>query len=701
MAYPGDPSLDPSVQQRVMTAFAEAVRLFREGHPEGTRTVLRSILEIDPNFQPGQRLATALEGGGPLDLGQLLGELAAAAPADTEGALGRAREAMAQRDFQAALALAQAVLRELPGHAEARQVALAAQQRLRAAGEIDAHIARVEETLSSGMIDEAKSFLGLARDLDPTHPKLAELEHRLQLAGSATGGGTGFEFEVFEHAPEPEETEPAAAAAADEMVIESASEEPAVRAASADFGAPPVAARHEVAGSFSFDGAGPGGGLSFESAQPVSAAAEPAGTETASRIAALLEQGQAAFDARDWQGAIETWSRIFLIDPHNRDAEAGVEQARRCLEESDRLAEHRYYEAREALDQGRRDEARRLGHEVLALQPQHLEAQDLLARLDVPAAAPPLPAAPPPPAPRPVAAPTAADLDEELFRDDFVPARGATLEEGVGPDLEPARAERVAAPRARRRRALPVPLPILGAVAGVIVLLVVVGLLLRGAVFSRDGDTVTGALAEAQQLSQQGRLQEAITLLQSVQDQSEGEQASQLSQRLLDYQRQLKARSAPSQTVDVEPIRQAIAAGQRLRALRLIREGLAQVPGEPALLAQQAVILEYARSLPQLADAQAGRRWETVRTVAGEILEQHADDPEVKRLWENATFNLAVTQLRKYQVAQAQALLGELVAATGDEEAARVQKFAASYLSRPTDPRYQIYVGNIELRIAD
>jgi tetratricopeptide (TPR) repeat protein len=701
MAYPGDPSLDPSVQQRVMTAFAEAVRLFREGHPEGTSTVLRSILEIDPNFQPGQRLAAALEGGGPLDLGQLLGELAAAAPADTEGALGRAREAMARRDFQAALALAQAVLRELPGHAEARQVALAAQQRLRAAGEIDAHIARVEETLSSGMIDEAKSFLGLARDLDPTHPKLAELEHRLQLAGSATGGGTGFEFEVFEHAPEPEETEPAAAAAADEMVIESASEEPAVRAASADFGTPPVAARHEVAGSFAFDGAGPGGGLSFESAQPVSAAAEPAGTETASRIAALLEQGQAAFDARDWQGAIETWSRIFLIDPHNRDAEAGVEQARRCLEESDRLAEHRYYEAREALDQGRRDEARRLGHEVLALQPQHLEAQDLLARLDVPAAAPPLPPTPPPPAPRPVAAPAAADLDEELFRDDFVPARGATLEEGLGPGLEPARGARAAAPRARRRRALPVPLPILGAVAGVIVLLVVVGLLLRGAVFSRDGDTVTGALAEAQQLSQQGRLQEAITLLQSVQDQSEGEQASQLSQRLLDYQRQLKARSAPSQTVDVEPIRQAIAAGQRLRALRLIREGLAQVPGEPALLAQQAVILEYARSLPQLADAQAGRRWETVRTVAGEILEQHADDPEVKRLWENATFNLAVTQLRKYQVAQAQALLGELVAATGDEEAARLQKFAASYLSRPTDPRYQIYVGNIELRIAD
>jgi tetratricopeptide (TPR) repeat protein len=705
MTYPGDPSLDPSVQQRVMTAFAEAVRLFREGHPEGTRTVLRSILEIDPNFQPGQRLANALEGGGALDLGQLLGELAAAAPSDTEGALGRARAAMAGRDFQAALSLAQAVLRELPGHAEARQIALTAQQRLRAAGEIDAHIARVEETLSAGMIDEARSFLGLARGIDPTHPKLAELEHRLELAGPAAGG-TGFEFEVFEHVPGPEETETAAAAeaAGAEMVVERASEEPATRAAAADFGTPPVAAKAGAAGGFSFDGTGSEGGLQFESAPAaVGMPAAGAASESADRIAALLEQGQAAFDESDWQGAIETWSRVFLIDPHNRDAEAKVEQARRCLEESDRLAEHRFYEAREAFDQGRRDDARRLAKEVLVLQPAHLEAQDLLARLDVPTAAPPPPSAPPPPPPPPVAAaaPTAADLDEELFRDDFVPARGASIEEGLGAGLEPARAGRAGVAQPRRRRALPVPLPILGAVAGLIILLVVVGMALRRGVFSSGDDAVTRALAQAEQLSQQGRLQEAITVLQSMQDQSEGEHAARLSQRLLDYRSQLKAKSAPTQTVDVEAIRQAIASGQRLKALRLIREGLNQVPGEPALLAQQVVLTEYARTLPQLADAQTGRRWETVRTLAADILKQHPDDPEVTRLWENATFNLAVTQLRKYQVASAHTLLDELVKATNDEEAARVQKFAASYLSRPTDPRYNIYVGNIELRIAD
>jgi hypothetical protein len=190
-------------------------------------------------------------------------------------------------------------------------------------------------------------------------------------------------------------------------------------------------------------------------------------------------------------------------------------------------------------------------------------------------------------------------------------------------------------------------------------------------------------------------------MLKSVQDQSEGEQASQLSQRLLEYQRQLKAISTPARTVDVGPIREARAAGQRLKALRLVREMLAQVPGEPALVEEQAILLDYARSLPQLADAQAGRRWEAVRNLSGEILKAHPDDAEVRRLWEAATFNLAVTHLRKYQVAPAQSLFEELVKATGDPEAAQHQRFAAAYLSRPTDPRYQIYVGNIELRVVE
>ncbi|MBP1619675.1 MAG: hypothetical protein H6Q02_442 [Acidobacteria bacterium] len=696
MPYPGDPSLDPSVQQRVMTAFAEAVRLFREGHPEGTKTVLRSILEVDANFQPGQRLWAAIEEGGSLDLGQLLGELAAVAPADTEGGLGRARDAMARRDFQAALSLAQAVLRELPGQAEARQIALDAQQRLRAAGEIGAHIARIEETLSSGMIDEAKSFLGLARTLDPTHPKLAELEQRLQQASAASGGGTGFEFEVFEHAPEPAEPgSESPAEPAGEMIIEQAGGMSMSVATGHDAGASPEPDRAGGAAGLAFDGSGAAAGLSFESAPAPAAADEPAAAETAGRIAVLIEQGQQAFDARDWRGAIDAWSRVFLIDPHNQDAEARVEQARRSLEETDRLAEHRFYEAREAFDQGRRDEARRLCEEVLTLQPQHLDAQDLLARLDVPAAAPPPPAAPP------LVTPTPQELDEELFRDDFVPASSATLEEGLAGGLTTTPADAGRAPRPRRRFSPAVSLPVIGAALGLIALIAVGGFLLRGKVFSGGGDVVGQALVEAEQVAQQGRLQDAIDLLKSVQDQSEGEQAQQLSQRLLEYQRQLKASSTPARTVDVGPIREAIAAGQRLKALRLVRDGLAQVPGEPALIEEQAVLLDYARSLPQLADAQAGRRWETVRNLAGEILKAHPDDAEVRRLWEAATFNLAVTHLRKYQVATAQSLFDELVKATGDPEAAQHQRFAAAYLSRPTDPRYQIYVGNIELRVVE
>ncbi|MCJ7441262.1 MAG: hypothetical protein MUO25_06745, partial [Thermoanaerobaculaceae bacterium] len=181
MAYPGDDSLDPTVQQRVLTAFAEAVRLHREGHSEESRTILRSITEVDPRFAPAQRLEQAIAAGSPVDLGQLIGEVTAHTGMDIDGTLVRAHQAFAQRDFRGALALAQSVLRELPGHTEARQLALEAQARVRSTGEIQTHITRVRDALEAGLAEEARGFLKLAKDLDPGNPEVAVLERRLQL----------------------------------------------------------------------------------------------------------------------------------------------------------------------------------------------------------------------------------------------------------------------------------------------------------------------------------------------------------------------------------------------------------------------------------------------------------------------------------------------------------------------------------------
>jgi hypothetical protein len=220
-------------------------------------------------------------------------------------------------------------------------------------------------------------------------------------------------------------------------------------------------------------------------------------------------------------------------------------------------------------------------------------------------------------------------------------------------------------------------------------------------VFSGGTGAVTEALAESEQLAKQGRLQEAIQLLQSLDGQAEGGQANQVNQRLLEYQRKLKAKTAPQPVADAKIAGDALASGRRVKAMRLLRDALAKVPGDPELLKLQSEITTYSPTVPALADAIGNGNWETIRNLAGQVLKEHPDDAEVRRIWTVATFDAAILQLRKYQVAQGHDLLVELVKQAPDAEVQRLEELAKSYLSRPTDPRYQIFVTNVELRTLD
>ena len=700
MVYPGDESLDPTVQQRVLTAFAEAVRLHREGHSDESRTILRSITDVDPRFAPAQRLEQAIAAGSPVDLGQLIGEVTARTGMDIEGTLVKAHRAFGQRDFQGALTLAQSVLRELPGHSEARQLALEAQARVRATGEIHTHITRVRDALDAGLIEEARGFLKLAKDIDPSNPEVAVLEQRLQLAAKpvAAEAEPEFEFEIFESPADAAAVPPPAPAVAaptpQAPVAAPPAPEPPPRPTTPP--PPPVEAHAPPrAGKMQFDDGGGASAMEFHPGLSEEFGAEPEVVseegESAARIQALLDQGQEEFDRDDFQAAVDSWSRIYLIDPQHAEAERRIGQARRRRAELDRLAEQHFYEAREAFEQKRFDDARGLCQKVLKLQPQHLEAHDLLQRLETPAAPPPPPAAP------------ALSGEEDLFRDDFVPAilpppvAGAAIPSGTMA-APPRAAERAGrAPRAKLQMPS-IPLPWLGLGAAVVVILLVAGFLFRGKVFSGGGGAVAEALAESEQLASQGRLQEAIRLLQSLQGQAEGEQANQVSQRVLEYQRRLKAKAAPQQATGNKVVSDLLAKGQRVKAMRQLREGLERVPGDPELLKLQSEITSYSPTIPSLADAIGDHAWERIRNLAEQVLKQHPDDPEIQRIWSVATFNAAVLQLRKYQVAQGHELLVQLSIASPDPETLRLKDLAKSYLARPADPRYQIFVTNIELR---
>jgi tetratricopeptide (TPR) repeat protein len=706
MEYPGDPSLDTKVRQRILTAFAEAVRLYREGHNEESRTILRSINDVDPRFSPAQRLEQAIAAGAPVDLGQLIGEVTAQSAVDVDETVAKARQALAQRDFATATTLAQAVLRELPGHAEARQIVVETQARQRAAGDVEAHLSRARQALDAGLADEARGFLRLAQNAQANHPEIPALERRLQLAAKplAVEPEPDFEFEVFEPAgaPAPPVVKPPAPVAPSPVPTAPAPGVPRAAAAPKPAAAapppppptpvapsPPPAA--PAARGFAFDTGGGGPAMEFESPDvevPPSSGAQTPVEDPTVRVQTLLDQGQQEFDRGDYHSAIDTWSRIYLIDAHHPEAERRIEQARRRNEEAERLAEHRFYEAREAFDQGRWDDARALCQEVLEIQPQHLDAHDLLLRLETPAAPPPPPA------------PSLADEDD-LFRDDFVPARissGATPA-GAGASV-PAAAERAQtrAASSQRRPHTGLSISWLAVGAGVVVLLVVAVFFFRGSVFSGGGAAVSEAVVEAEKLAAGGRLQEAIQLLQSLQGQAEGEPANRINQRLLDYQRKLRAKTAPPKGADVAPIKSALAAGNHVKALQLVRDGLAKAPSDPELNRCQAEIVAYSPVVPALADAVSRHNWESIRQLSTDLMKAHPGDVEASQLWAVASYNFAVLLLRKYQVAQAHEVLVELAKSADDPEVDHVRQFAKSYLARPADPRYQFFVTDLELR---
>ncbi len=745
MSYAGDANLDPKIQQRILTAFAEAVRLYREGHNEESLTILRSIADVDANFLPAQRLEAAINAGAPVDLAQLLGEMTAASAVDVDSIMARARQAFEQRQYEEVLALAQTVVKDLPGHAEARRLLLESQARMRGSGEIEGHLRRAREALAAGQLDDARSHLRQARTADPSHPEVVALEQELMASAvppaAATEPEPEFEFEDFAHAgigggaeggEEPIEQEPGVSSSSwDEMPVPTLSEAPAEPAAPASFepsfgasfavsdwegvakqgnaepgpdmsefdlkgpeaapetgmpmtptafpstppqtavpplgplaatGAPSVAMPLEpppvtaaAPGGVGFDALGAvetqGSEFDFEGAGAVPSehdalfdagepapqfgafpvpAGQPQGTDA--RVQELLDQGQEAFDIGDYQGAIETWSRIYLVDAHHPEAEARIDQARRRREEVEREAEHRFYEAREAYDQGRIAEARALCQEVLQLQPQHLEAHDLLLRLETPAAPPPPPAA------------AVADVEEDLFKDDFVPAAIVTPSSAAqgarGADAAIVeRAEKAEAREAARRKGSRLPLPWLLGGIGILVAVLAAIFFLGGKMFSSDSNALAGALRQADQLATEGRLQEAIQVLESMQNQVHGEQLNLLIDRVREYRARLQKRATPVPAFDFTVVRDAIAASQRLKAFRLIQEALVKYPTDLELTRLRNEIAAYSPVYPALLRSLNNKNWESVMRLTEQVTQQHSDDPEARRLWAGAAYN--------------------------------------------------------------
>ncbi|HUP42898.1 MAG TPA: hypothetical protein VM599_06775 [Thermoanaerobaculia bacterium] len=355
--YPGNPALGDEVKQRIVATYEQSLDLAERGRREEALLGCDFVLELDPQFAPAGKLRERLAGAGtgtPELADMRLGEEPpgaeaepwAAAPGD-ESAGGRPEESFEGLFDLDVLALPE--LEEPPAPQGPLEPPAAG------GGLAEALRARRAARDFRGVIELA----GAERDAvaaDPELGRLAEaaqarleaepyVESFLDKAGAALAAGDAERARVaLEKARSLDPDHPRLA----EL-------EAAARAAA------PVPEAGEILGGYELPEVESGGD---------------------GRIPELLAEGRGAAERGDYQGAIDAWSRIFLIDVDHEEAARRIEEVRRLKAEREREVEEIFHEGLAALERGDRDGARERFERVLAVQPNHLAARDSLRQME-------------------------------------------------------------------------------------------------------------------------------------------------------------------------------------------------------------------------------------------------------------------------------------------------------------------------------
>ncbi len=718
-----------------MTAFRQVITKLQERQRQEALIALDFVLRLDPHFVPGTALQKQLQSEtGEVDLGEIVGLLQGTSVTDADGLLVEAVDDFNARSFVEAREKVQRVLMDIPGHAEARELLKQIDEALEKETLIGDLLARSRESLDGGDIQHSAELVMDAQALDPHHPgiqaALEELEeHRsrqpgpspvgpaddAQDAGFTTIAGDAddlqFAFEPTvgdERAADPARTpaETAAAPAFDDDIDDRPGE--TAGASGDDFDPWSTAGDAEVSLGGGLDekgaaGAEPGGeplfepGLGSDMADLFSEDSDsldlsgveeqPSGPETSEEVAELLAQGQSAFDRGDDQGAIDAWSRIYLVDPGNEEAAERIDRARQRSEDREQRLEAMVAEAREASERGETASALRILDEVLAERADHLDAVELKERL-AGAPEPPAPAAGP-------SAPALPDLDESLFEEGpLEPAE----EIGVERD-EPRTTTPEPEARGTRRQ---VPWRLVAAAVGALVV-ILVGVWVGSQYLSSRSDDVDVAavnrlLEQAEELYRSGRIEEAVHLLQQFTTSSELDQ-QRIDLRLKKYQEALAPPTPTPIPAAIGEAERLMERGQLLAAYAAVQSGLEAHPRDATL---DQLRSEIARAEPQVASlhrAMTGGDWGVAASIAGDLAEEHPSDPEYAAALRRALFNASLAELRVYSLTGAEGYLRQLKRLEpGDEEVDRILDFIDKYKARPVDMQLKIFIGSLSPR---
>ena len=674
MSYPGNSSLSPEIQNRILSTFRQTIELAEKGRLQEARLGCDFILKMDSQFAAARKLKERLEGAsGPVKAGDL--QAAAAAPNAASIAASMAAAQAAAPSAPAPQTSAPPAVS--PPASSSRSIPTPPAASIPAAATVES------DPFADLPRPSAELGLGLDLDLD------------LQLDDDLAGLDLGDRGSAPARAERPRESPFADfedGAGFDPLA--GLLEEDAASAA-----VPPSA------------GASAGLGASLtpnapaspsEVATAVPSAAAPAGSGNP-RIDELLAEGQAAFEQGEFQSAIDAWSRIFLIDIDHEEAGRRIEEARGLKAERERQGDEQLNEAMRARDEGRLEDARNRLEGLLAEQPENLAARELLEQIQAAEGGEVLAPLPPP-------AVAAATTGEQGVLHADLPA----AQHPVGP--APAPAFPGGAGRARGGgRSLHL--------VGVAVFLLVA--VLAWFLYSNWDNLFPNAAVEqpvaaaperpspvrrANQLRLDGDVAGAIELLEGVTpDDPEAAQAGTLLDQLRaevaasEAEEAAAAEREDSREADrqrlLEEARRAYDERRYLEAARTFRaaDDLQTLEGAAADLYRDTreQLLPIAQQIDQFRE----REWEQVLPTLWRKLEEDPGNRDVKQILTDSYYNMAVRDLRRGDAVSAGESLREVVELDPDDAlSARLNQFALSYQQRPVDLLYRIFVGQLEFR---
>jgi tetratricopeptide (TPR) repeat protein len=729
MSYPGNASLPPAVKDRVISTFQQTLALHKQGRRDEVISGCNLMLQMDASFEPARKLLEkARDPGLPIDVDNLLNTGA--------GPIEQVRQAMAARDFQRAIQITTEILTDDLMNDEARVLGDEAREKLEAGPFIDQFVRKCDQHLASGNLAAAKADIEKARQLDPTHPDVVRIGREIVArdamaapAAPAAPASGGFSFD-----------------ASPSFIVDDASKQaPSTRstAQASDFGftfeeekSPGGGGAGGGFANFSFDSPAPGSAPTpAPAASPASsgfsfdAPAKPAGDafdfatasitttpEDQRKIDQYLTDGDRAFDSGDYQQAIDTWSRIFLIDVTNDAASERIERAKGKRREIEDRVEVLLASAVAAFERKDKSRARADFAEVLRVDPNNTTAQEFMARLTDTAVEGGAFGTETPYIPPPDEKPLNLDyLDDDAssFGEVLMPpspgARPSQLDEADEDEEEvaPKKGAKKAPPKkaAATGRKLP-----MGAIAAVLAVLV----LGAGGWFAwnrfmnkpeADPAATQAIFARASMLADRGQFDQAIKILQNVQPTDpEHDKALQI---IADLQ---KKKSSAAQLIDGKPAEEFYT--EKMSTAQAAFDahdyGTAKADWEQAMrvkplsaearanydaATQQVAKLDAAKALMQ------ERKYTDAIVALQALREADPSNLTVQRMISNAHFNLGATALQEEKLDDAVRQFDEVLKITPDDELARrSRELAQRYEGRSKDLLYRIYVKYLPMR---